>query len=655
MKKVQSKFSLKEVSNVLFYDEDFIRKMRISDSKKEFLTHLALCHTIMRDSEENYCASSPDELALVNFAKMCGVEFMGTDENDNLHIEIFGHTSKFKLLEILEFTSARKRMSVIIEDKKGKIWMLSKGADNKILERSREINTAKNKILRLEVDRLSVEGLRTLLLAKKEMSKEEYKRFKVDLENARGDLKDRELLVEEVENKYERGLELVGATAIEDRLQDQIPETISFLKKAGIKLWVLTGDKVETAKTIGLSSKLLTSEMPLLEIIGIEPEEVRLQMKNAINQIKKLNESQIEPQSRHRIAVIISGDALIHISEDPELQQSLAALALSCEAVLCCRVSPKQKADIVKMVKKALRNTRTLAIGDGANDVNMITAAHIGVGIKGHEGGQAARASDYSFGQFKHLKRLLVVYGREAYRRNSILVLYTFWKNMLVVFPQFWYALMFYNFSGMTLYDKYLYQMVNILYTSLPIIIYAVFDMEIEYSHLETNPRYFKAGLKKLYFNLPLFFMWVIKAVLHSFMITIFPAFIEFYILADGSNFGFWGLGMTIFFYANIIANTNILVFSNSISFLVVFSLVGSLGWLILSFKVVSVDLTNEHYGLFEYILANAHFYLVLVCSIVSVTVTDFIWDILQKMVFFEFIGLKFNIKKAVKVPKVGE
>ena len=121
MKKVQSKFSLKKVSNVLFYDEEFIRKMRISDSKKEFLSHLALCHTIMRDTQGNYCASSPDELALVNFAKMCGVEFMGTDQNDDLHIELFGQTVKFKLLEVLEFTSARKRMSVIIEDEKGKI------------------------------------------------------------------------------------------------------------------------------------------------------------------------------------------------------------------------------------------------------------------------------------------------------------------------------------------------------------------------------------------------------------------------------------------------------------------------------------------------------------------------------------------------------
>ena len=322
MKKVQSKFSLKDVSNVLFYDEEFIRKMRISDSKKEFLTHLALCHTIMRDTQGNYCASSPDELALVNFAKMCGVEFMGTDQNDDLHIEIFGQTVKFKLLEVLEFTSARKRMSVIIEDEKGKIWMLCKGADNKILERSQEINTVQNKLLRLEVDRLSVEGLRTLLLAKKELSQEEFKRFKVDLENARGDLKDRESLVEQVEDKYERGLELVGATAIEDRLQDQIPETISFLKKAGIKVWVLTGDKVETAKIIGLSSKLLTPEIPILEIIGNEPEEVRRQMNKAIQEIKKLNESQIEPLSRHRIAVIISGDALIHISEDDELQRS---------------------------------------------------------------------------------------------------------------------------------------------------------------------------------------------------------------------------------------------------------------------------------------------------------------------------------------------
>ena len=656
MQALQSKFSLTPVSNVLFYDEDFIRAMRLSSSKREFLIHLALCHTVMVDPP-GYCAASPDELALVNFAKMCGVEFLGPDDQDSLQIRVFGEILKYELLDTLEFTSSRKRMSIIVRDSEDKIWMLMKGADNKILERSNRIRNETNTIMRREVDRLAVEGLRTLLLAKRQMTHQEYAKFKCQIETARADLAERDTKVEAVEERYERDMQLIGATAIEDRLQDQIPETISFLQKAGIKLWVLTGDKVETAKTIGLSSKLLHQDMPLIEITGDQLHQVRAQVKQAITLIQKHTELDKANANTHKtkLALVISGDALIHISDNMVMRSKLAALALSCHAVLCCRVSPKQKAQIVKMVQTALPKTRTLAIGDGANDVNMITAAHIGVGIKGVEGGQAARASDYSFGEFRHLKRLLVVYGREAYRRNSTLVLYTFWKNMIVVFPQFWYALMFYNFSGMTLYDKYLYQMVNILYTSFPIIFYAVLDIEVEYSLLESTPRYFKAGLNKLYFNLPLFFMWIVKAILHSFVIMLFPSFIEFDIMGNGSQLGFWGLGMTVFLYTNIIANTNILVFSNSINFIIVVGLLGSILFLFLSFLVISLDLSNEHYGLFSYILSNTHFYMVLVCCIVAVTVTDFIWDVLQKMVFFEFIGIKFNIKKAVKVPKVEQ
>lgn len=117
-------------------------------------------------------------------------------------------------------------------------------------------------------------------------------------------------------------------------------------------------------------------------------------------------------------------------------------LAKDSSVVLACRVSPKQKAEIVMLVRNDPddKNIISLAIGDGANDVNMINAAHIGVGISGLEGQQAARAADYSIGQFRYLKNLMFVHGREAYRRNSYLVLYMFYKNVLVVLPLFFYG-----------------------------------------------------------------------------------------------------------------------------------------------------------------------------------------------------------------------
>lgn len=173
------------------------------------------------------------------------------------------------------------------------------------------------------------------------------------------------------------------------------------------------------------------------------------------------------------------------------------------------------------MVRKAVPIARTLAIGDGANDVQMITEAHVGIGIKGVEGQQAARSSDYAIGEFRHLQRLLFVYGRDCYRRNSYLVLYSFFKNIILVVPQFWYAVLYQNLSGVTLYDALLYQLVNVLFTSGPIVIYAVFDRDTDDEFLQHEHRYYFPGPKKLLFNSLTFWQWFFMATLQGGMITL--------------------------------------------------------------------------------------------------------------------------------------
>ena len=190
--------------------------------------------------------------------------------------------------------------------------------------------------------------------------------------------------------------------------------------------------------------------------------------------------------------------------------------------MLCCRVSPKQKQQIVKMVKKAHPHLRTLAIGDGANDVNMITEAHIGVGIKGVEGHQAARSSDFAIGEFKHLRRLVFLYGRESYRKNSIMALYCFYKNAVLVMPQFWYSMLFVNSSGVIIYNDILYQFVNIIYTSAPIAFFAVLDRDCSYTTLEYSHQYYFPGPRKLFFNSIVFWQWISAAVLQGSHIILF-------------------------------------------------------------------------------------------------------------------------------------
>lgn len=198
------------------------------------------------------------------------------------------------------------------------------------------------------------------------------------------------------------------------------------------------------------------------------------------------------------------------------------SVAQECEAVLCCRVSPIQKQQVVKMVQECVPKAKTLSIGDGANDVPMISAAHVGIGIKGVEGQQAARASDYAVGQFKHLRRLVFYYGRESYRKNSTLVLYNFYKNAILVLPQFWYAVVYGNISGVTLYDAILYQLSNVVFTFMPIVIYAVLDKDAGDDYLESSHQYYFPGPKNLFFNPLIFWMWFGTGVIQAFFITIF-------------------------------------------------------------------------------------------------------------------------------------
>ena len=229
MKERISEFQLEETESVLFHDAKFLADCQTDELKKEYLVFLSLCHSVVVD-EGNFNATSPDELALVNFAKMCGVEFLGLDEDNFMLISIFGELHRYLLLDTLKFSSARKRMSVLVEDQEGIIWLLTKGADNKILERgSARADNTKLISMTNHLDRFASEGLRTLLLAKKKVSREAYQQYKQQIAKARGSLSNRKETVERIQEELEKDLDIFGATAIEDKLQPQIDQTISVI------------------------------------------------------------------------------------------------------------------------------------------------------------------------------------------------------------------------------------------------------------------------------------------------------------------------------------------------------------------------------------------------------------------------------------------
>ncbi|CAG9332358.1 unnamed protein product [Blepharisma stoltei] len=479
---------------------------------QEFLIHLAICHTILtveKDGVIQYKASSPDELALVNAAKFFGVTFMGRDQDNNVLINANGKEEKIKILNVLEFTSDRKRMSVIARMPNGMIKLLCKGADSILLPRILQSPVIESTWKHLED--YANDGLRTLLISSRTLGEEEYHEWNFKFQEAMRDVLNREKRVFEVGELIESKLTLLGATAIEDKLQDKVPEAIQCLRESGIKVWVLTGDKMETAINIGFSCSLLSSEMARIVISAIHTEDVKDEINKAILLVKA--------HSSTEFALVITGEALLKAMRK-EFVPDLLLIVEKCQVVLACRVSPQQKADIVKLIKDNKPGVRTLSIGDGANDVNMINAAHVGIGISGLEGQQAVRASDYSIAQFSYLKRLILAHGRECYRKNATLVCYNFYKNALVILPLFFYGI-FSAFSAQAFYNFWTYSMYNKVFTSLPICLYAVFDREMDYEVLQSSPSYYRPGLNNELFNMKLFWLWMLEAIYQSVIILI--------------------------------------------------------------------------------------------------------------------------------------
>jgi phospholipid-transporting ATPase len=402
-----------------------------------FLTLLATCHTVIPErkdekAEIKYQAASPDEGALVEGAVQLGYKFVARKPRSVI-IEVGGELLEYELLAVCEFNSTRKRMSTIFRCPDGKIRIYCKGADTVILERLHKDNPIVDVTLQ-HLEDYATEGLRTLCLAMREVPEQEFQEWQQMFEKAAttvGGNRAEEL--DKAAEIIEHDFYLLGATAIEDRLQDGVPETIHTLQTAGIKVWVLTGDRQETAINIGMSCKLISEDMTLLIVNEDSSTATR---DNLTKKLEAVRGQAASAGESNALALIIDGKSLTYALEK-EMEKLLLDLAVMCKAVICCRVSPLQKALVVKLVKRHLK-ALLLAIGDGANDVSMIQAAHVGVGISGVEGLQAARSADVAIGQFRYLRKLLLVHGAWSYQRISKVILYSFYKNIAMFMTQFW-------------------------------------------------------------------------------------------------------------------------------------------------------------------------------------------------------------------------
>ncbi|KAM4733123.1 phospholipid-transporting ATPase IG isoform 2-T3 [Anableps anableps] len=515
--------------------------------------------------ERGFIASSPDEIALVKGAMRYGFTFLGLESKNMKILNRNKDVETYELLHVLNFDPVRRRMSVMVRSKTGDILLFCKGADSSIFPQVRQEEVER---IRMHVERNATDGYRTLCVAYKHLSTEEYAKADADLREARLALQDREEKLMAVYNQVETDMILIGATAVEDQLQDEAAQTMEALQGAGMKVWVLTGDKMETAKSTCYACGLFKKKTELLELTlrtledGGRSREGRLHdllleyHKKAVQDAPpvKLGITRSWSVTGHDYGFIIDGASLSMVlsssseSNSRSYKNLFLQICQNCTAVLCCRMAPLQKAQIVKLVKNSKGSPITLSIGDGANDVSMILEAHVGIGIKGREGRQAVKNSDYAIPKLKHLKKLLLAHGHLYYVRIAHLVQYFFYKNLCFILPQFLYQF-FCGYSQQPLYDAAYLTMYNICFTSMPILAYSLLEQHICIDVLLDNSTLYREIAKNAMLRWKLFLYWTALGIFHGlvFFFGVWFLFSNPALQDNGQVFGNWSYGTIVF------------------------------------------------------------------------------------------------------------
>ncbi|XP_052470579.1 phospholipid-transporting ATPase 11C isoform X1 [Carassius gibelio] len=557
------------------------------EKEELFLRALCLCHTVQvkeagseilvdevdgmdgllpqPEQETGFIASSPDEIALVKGAMKYGFTFLGLESKCMKIKNRQNDIEEYKLLHVLNFDPVRRRMSVIVQNNSGETLLFCKGADSSIFPRVRPEEVDR---IRMHVERNATDGYRTLCVAYKKLSAEEYAMADAGLMEARLALQDREERLISVYNQVETGMSLIGATAVEDRLQEEAAETMEALQGAGMKVWVLTGDKMETAKSTCYACRLFQRGTELLELTvrTLKDEEKKrdVKLKELLQEYHKkavLDAPPVRPgvtrswsTANQDYGFIVDGATLSLVMNPPcdddasQNKSFFLQICQSCTAVLCCRMAPLQKAQIVKMVKNSKGSPITLSIGDGANDVSMILEAHVGIGIKGKEGRQAVRNSDYAIPKLKHLKKLLLAHGHLYYVRIAHLVQYFFYKNLCFILPQFLYQF-FCGYSQQPLYDAAYLTMYNICFTSMPILAYSLLEQHISIEILLHNAALYREIANNAMLRWRPFLYWTLLGIFQGLMFFFGVRFLfsNPALQDNGQVFGNWSYGTIVF------------------------------------------------------------------------------------------------------------
>ncbi|XP_042243746.1 probable phospholipid-transporting ATPase VD [Thunnus maccoyii] len=614
------------------------------------------------DDELLYEAESPDEAALVHAARAYRCTLRGRSA-ESLLVDLPGIGSlAVQLLHILPFDSNRKRMSVVVRHPlTGEVVVYTKGADSVIMdlaegaEQAQDIYSHIREQTQKHLNSYAREGLRTLCIAKKVVEEEEYEVWLKRQLLAESSIENREELLLESAQRLETNLTLLGSTGIVDRLQEEVPETIEALQRANIKVWVLTGDKQETAINIAYACKLLRPSDRLLtancgskDACAALLEDLKLEVQHGEDGVTEQtaagNHGELSSGCAAGFILVIDGRTLDWALQE-ELKRDFLELSCSCRAVICCRSTPLQKSQVVQLIRDQL-NVMTLAVGDGANDVSMIQVADVGIGISGQEGMQAVMSSDFAISRFKHLSKLLLVHGHWCYSRLANMILYFIYKNVMYVNLLFWYQF-FCGFSGSVMTNSWVLIFFNLLFTSVPPLIYGVLDRDTPADTLMQLPELYQAAQTSKVYAPYMFWITVLDAFYQSLVCFFVP-----YFAYAGSDVGELSFGSPINASALLIILLHQVIESHTLTWIHVLVLVLSGGFyfgFVLLFSVCCVTCSppTNPVGVETLQMSQPLFYIV--CALTTVTA------LLPRLLFRALHSSLYPpaVKKAAQLDKV--
>ena len=608
-------FFSNEVSNKRKYLKDNKYNKKIKQQLKtleedinfidEFWKAIALTNECMVSEDKGdlkYIGTSPDDNELVKTACNQGYKLLCTSIDKKMVLIGREGEFSFEILHVLGFSSERKRMSIIFRDK-NKIKIYCKGADIEIIKRLSP-NAKKTKAFEYisnELNSFSKFGFRTLMVASKIIKESDYRAWIDKIRKSEKFQKNNKLL-DKLYDIIECDFELLGGTILEDKLQHKVPDTISALKMADIKIWVLTGDKMDTVENIGISCNLLSYEEKIFKIkilTNDEDDDIKdsSEIHYFLNEFKLFLENKISKKNIYskykkqenfekksmtiydldyeflsdlkeknlieNFSIIIESPIFNNLFKDEELTEKFLMVAQYATTVMCCRASPYQKSQVVQKIKKFNPKAVTLAIGDGRNDISMLMEANIGVGIYGEEGSSAAQAADFAIGEFKLLKRLLFFHGRVNMNRISKMIIYFFYKNFVFTMTQFFFS--FYNLSsGQTLMDDWYITCYNLIFTAFPLCVCSLTDIDIKEEDSEeckkSMPLLYKESRDtKRYFTLFRFIFTVLRSIILSCLVFLLCSFSTI-IDIKGNYSNIWYMSLKNYFSILIIITVNLFV-----------------------------------------------------------------------------------------------